>query len=145
MEYNYTFLLIEDNIIDQIITSHILKKALTSAEVSIVNNGKEAINWLKAYKSKLNKPLIILSDIEMPVMDGFQFLARYDKLPDELKKETQIFMLSSTLCINEIKKGRRNRYVKEVMSKPLPIEKFLGMIYTEQKHTPLNLLFPQQL
>ena len=133
MNYNYTFLVIEDNIIDQIITSHILKKTLTASEINIVNNGKEAINWLKTYKNTLNQALIILSDIEMPVMDGFRFLSKYDKLSDELKSETQIFMLSSTLCNEKIKKGKCNQYVKDVFSKPLPIERFLTMIYPEQK------------
>lgn len=141
MKYDYTFLLIEDNIIDQIITSHVLKKAFSSPKVSIVNNGKEALNWLKINKEKLETPLIILSDITMPVMDGFQFLAKYDKLPDEIKRGTQIFMLSSTLCIDEIKKGRRNPYVKDVLSKPLSTEKFLEMIHPEQKHISQNFVF----
>ncbi|MCF6133135.1 response regulator [Flavobacterium wongokense] len=142
MEYNYAFLLIEDNVIDQIISSHILKMAFSSPKISIVNNGKEAIYWLKANREKLNKPLIILSDITMPVMDGFQFLAKYDKLPDEIKKGTQIFMLSSTLCIKEIKKGRNNPYVKDVLCKPLPIENFLGMIHPEHKHISTSSVFP---
>ena len=133
MQYNYTFLVIEDNIIDQIVTSHLLKRALTNSQINVVNNGKEAISWLKTHKSKMNQPLIILSDIKMPVMDGFQFLAKFDKLSEELKKETQIFMLSSTLCIDEIKKGKRNPYVEDVLSKPLPIERFLSIICPEQK------------
>lgn len=142
MEYNYAFLLIEDNVIDQIISAHILKIAFSSPKISIVNNGKEAIYWLKVNKEKLNKPLIILSDITMPVMDGFQFLAKYDKLPAEIKKGTQIFMLSSTLCKDEIKKGRRNPYVKDVLSKPLPIEKFLEMIHPEPKYVSQSFVFP---
>jgi CheY-like chemotaxis protein len=133
MEYNYTFLLIEDNVIDQIITSHILKRELSASEINIVNNGKEAISWIKTNKCNLNQSLIILSDIEMPVMNGFQFLSKFDKLSDELKKETQIFMLSSTLCINEIKKGKRNPYVEDVFSKPLPIERFISHICPGQR------------
>ena len=134
MEYNYTFLVIEDNVIDQIITRQLLKKALSMSDIHIVNNGKEAIGWLKTHKSKLSQSLIIISDIKMPVMDGFKFLSKFDKLSDEIKKGTQIFMLSSTLCIDEINKGRRNPYVEEVLSKPLPIERLLTMIYSEQKH-----------
>lgn len=133
MEYNYTFLLIEDNVIDQIVTSHLLKKALTTSEITIVNNGKEAIYWLKAYKCRLNESIIILSDINMPVMNGFEFLFEYDRLPNELKNQTEIFMLSSTLCIDEINQCKRNSYVEDVFSKPLPIEKFLNKLYGEQK------------
>ncbi|QBZ97629.1 response regulator [Flavobacterium sangjuense] len=134
MDHNYTFLLIEDNVIDQIITSKLLKNALTMSEINIVNNGEEAINWIKTHKCKLNKSLIILSDIKMPVMDGFEFLSKFDKLSEDLKKETQIFMLSSTLCGNEIYKGRCNPYVGDVMTKPLPIKKFISMICPPLKH-----------
>ena len=134
METNYAFLVIEDNVIDQIITRQILKRAFIASEIYVVNDGKEGIRWLKNYKSKLNNSLIILSDIDMPVMNGFQFLSKYDKLSDELKRETQLFMLSSTLCINEINKGKCNPYIEDVLSKPLPIEKLIAMIYPPLKH-----------
>ena len=134
MECNYTFLLIEDNVIDQIVASHLIKKALATSEITIVNNGKEAICWLKTYESKLNSQLIILSDINMPVMDGFGFLSEFDGLPEALKNQTEIFMLSTTLFIDEINQCKRNPYVEGFFSKPLPIEKFLNKIAAKQMH-----------
>ncbi|MES2409946.1 MAG: response regulator [Bacteroidota bacterium] len=133
MESNYTFLVIEDNVIDQIITRQILKRTFIASEIYVVDDGKEGIRWLKNYKSKLNHSLIILSDIDMPVMNGFQFISKYNKLSDGLKKETQLFMLSSTLCISEINKCRSNPFVEDVLSKPLPIERFLDIIRPLQK------------
>jgi PleD family two-component response regulator len=43
----------------------------------------------------------------MPEMDGFEFLLAYEMLSGELKKETQIFMLSSTLDPNDITRAKR--------------------------------------
>ena len=128
---NYTFLLIEDNIIDQIITSKLLKSIDAVAEINTVNNGKEGIQWLHNYKPHCNESLVILTDIKMPEMDGFGFLAAYENLNADLKKQTQIFILSSTLNTEEINRGKNNQYVKQVLSKPLPFLEFSAMIHAK--------------
>nr|WP_294936669.1 response regulator [uncultured Flavobacterium sp.] len=72
--------------------------------------------------------LVILLDIRMPEMDGFGFLSAYELLSEEIKRDTQIIMLSSTLDSNDIRKAKNNTYVKEIVSKPLPVEEFEKLI-----------------
>ncbi|MRX40889.1 response regulator [Flavobacterium sp. LC2016-23] len=129
MERKPVFLLIEDNLIDQLVIKQLLKKMLdvTETEVNITNNGVEALQWLSTHQDL--KQLIILLDIQMPVMNGFDFLNAYDKLNDELKKVIQIYVLSSTLDQDEIKKINENNYVRGFLNKPLPIEEFKKTIY----------------
>lgn len=124
MEADYFFLLIEDNLIDQLITSQLLKRKLGIQHVSIVNNGKEGIQWLQENRKKLRKSLIILLDIRMPEMDGFEFLEAYENLSSDLKKDTQIYMLSSTLDSTDIDQAESNTYVKHLLSKPLAVKEF---------------------
>lgn len=128
MPTNYTFLLVDDNVIDQLVTSKLLKKILDIPEINIVNNGKEGIQWLTNFQNLIDKQLIILLDIRMPEMDGFEFLLEYEKLPEETKKRTQIYMLSSTLDHNDIQKAKNNKHVKKLLSKPFPIQKFKKII-----------------
>lgn len=64
-------------------------------------------------------------------MDGFEFLLVFETLSEKLKKETQIFMLSSTLDPNDITRAKNNQYVKALLSKPLPIKEFGEMIYPD--------------
>jgi CheY-like chemotaxis protein len=123
MEYKPKFLLIEDNLIDQLVTTELLKKVLDIKDVAITNNGKEGMQWITNHLN-LGQSLIILLDIQMPIMDGFEFLDEYDKLNDEFKKEVQIYVLSSTLDPEEINKIERNNYVKDLLCKPFPIEEF---------------------
>ncbi|WP_166919951.1 response regulator [Flavobacterium poyangense] len=123
MECKPLFLLIEDNLIDQLVIKQLLKKFLDVAEVNITNNGLEAMQWLYNHED-LKQPLIILLDIQMPIMNGFEFLDAYDKLSAELKKEIQIYVLSSTLDPDEIKRINKNNYVSGFLNKPLPIEEF---------------------
>lgn len=131
MRPNYKILIIDDNTIDQIVTKQLLKKTLGITDVSTANNGKGGIQWLNNHKRYFKESLIILLDIKMPETDGFEFLLEYETLPEELKKETQIFMLSSTLDPNDITQAKKNKYVKTLLSKPLPIKEFGEMIYPD--------------
>jgi len=128
METNATFLLIEDNLIDQLITTKLLKKTFDNFHFNVVSDGKEGMEWLNKFNYTNNNHLIILLDIKMPQMDGFEFLIHYDLLPDELKKKTQIFMLSSTLDPNDLKRANENCYVKKLFSKPLSVSQFKEII-----------------
>jgi CheY-like chemotaxis protein len=127
MKTNAAVLLIEDNLIDQLITTKLLKILFDDFQYKIVGNGKEGIEWLLQFNYNDN-PLIILLDIKMPQMDGFEFLFHYDKLPEELKKKTQIFMLSSSLDPNDLKRANENCYVKKLFNKPLSLNDFKEMI-----------------
>jgi len=127
----YKFLLIEDNVIDQLVTSQLLKRDLETAEISIVNNGREGIEWLYENKIGFDTLLIILLDIRMPEMDGFEFLSEYEKLPEQYKKKTQIFMLSSTLDPEDIQRAKNNNYVQKLLEKPLAVKELKKMILPE--------------
>lgn len=126
----YKLLLIEDNLIDQLVTSQLLKKNLGLTDINIANNGREGMLWLKNSDINFNE-LIILLDIRMPEMDGFEFLSEYEKLPESLKHKTRIFMLSSTLDSEDIKRAENNNYVQSLLSKPLPVNEFKRILFSE--------------
>lgn len=126
MEFNTTFLLVEDNLIDQLIIKQLFKKILNISQIAIANNGKEGIDWIKANRN--TGALIILLDIQMPIMNGLEFLDAFDKLKNEIKKEVQIFVLSSTLDAEEIDLINGNNYVTGFLNKPFPIEEFRNII-----------------
>lgn len=127
---NFKLLLIEDNLIDQLVTSQLLKKNLGLTDINIANNGREGMLWLKNSDVNFNE-LIILLDIRMPEMDGFEFLSEYEKLPESLKHKTRIFMLSSTLDSEDIKRAENNNYVQSLLSKPLPVNEFKRILFSD--------------
>ncbi|QGK75310.1 response regulator [Flavobacterium sp. SLB02] len=122
MEPNPIFLVIEDNLIDQLVISQLLKKVLHVEQIIIANNGKEGIEWLTTKKK--NQSLIILLDIQMPIMNGFEFLNAFQKLNKEIRQETQIYVLSSTLDPDELQDINKNDNVTGFLNKPFPIEEF---------------------
>ncbi|WP_163410604.1 response regulator [Flavobacterium ajazii] len=121
MEPKADFLLIEDNLIDQLVAQKLLKKVLNIEQVIVANNGLEGLNWVTHNKEQ-NHKLIILLDIQMPIMNGFEFLNEFQKLNEDIKKETQIYVISSTLNPDEIKQIKRNKNVTDFLNKPLPVE-----------------------
>jgi CheY-like chemotaxis protein len=133
MESKYVFLLIEDNDIDKLVIKQLLKKVLEVTHVNAVNNGKEGIEWIVENRKSFDQSLVILLDIQMPIMTGFEFLIEYDKLSDDLRHETQIFVLSSSLVREEIKRIKSNRYVTDFLSKPIAIKEFGDILYPTLK------------
>jgi CheY-like chemotaxis protein len=92
-------------------------------EIEIVNesrNGKDAVNFIKSLDdSSTEKPDLIVLDLNMPVMDGWDFLDEYGKLCANGKSPIPICILSST--INQADFDRANTYdsVKSFFSKPI--------------------------
>ncbi|WP_291140500.1 response regulator [Flavobacterium sp. UBA7680] len=121
MELKPLFLLIEDNLIDQLVTKKLLKKVLDIDQIFVANNGLEGLQWIIKNK-KICHSLIILLDIQMPIMNGFEFLDIFETLNEEIKNEIQIFVMSSTLDQEEINRIKDNIYVKDFLNKPFPIE-----------------------
>lgn len=122
MQLKPVFLVIEDNLIDQLVITQLLTKGMQIEQIVIANNGKEGIEWLTTQKK--NQSLIILLDIQMPIMNGFEFLDAFHKLNKEIKKETKIYVLSSTLDPEELEHINKNDYVSGFLNKPFPIEEF---------------------
>lgn len=116
----FSFLVVDDSYIDRIVTSMLIKNILNVTEVTHAAGGKEALEQLQ--HNTFGNKLILLLDIKMPVMDGFDFLDEFHKLPEGLKKNITIFMLSSTIDPDDIKKAEKNSYVRRILSKPLSVQ-----------------------
>jgi len=123
-------LLVDDDEINNFISIKLIKKALADAEISACLNGKLAIEELSALqKSNPEKlPDFILLDINMPIMNGWEFLEEYKRLDINANGKCQIFIISSSVFSNDISKARSYPLVKNFISKPLSVEKIREML-----------------
>jgi CheY-like chemotaxis protein len=128
MKTDRQFLIIDDNEIDQLVTQQLLKKDLGAVEVAQAGNGIEAMQWIRDLKSDLPNSLVIILDVRMPLMDGFQFLDAFESLNEDLKKMTKIIMLSSTLDPRDFEQAEAHKNVIQLFSKPLPVKKLQALI-----------------
>jgi CheY-like chemotaxis protein len=121
MEMNYSFLVVDDSYIDRLVTGMLVRHTFLTTEVYEVNGGQQALEWLETTPVKPEGELVILLDIMMPQMNGFEFLLKFDKLDETLKKRTSVVMLSSTLDHDDLRQARQHPYVKKFLSKPLSV------------------------
>lgn len=117
-------LLIEDDSITVLVCERIIKLTEFADEVISVNNGQEALDYFQQETGNTGNgfPEIIFLDINMPIMNGWEFLDEFGNIQSSLKKLPLIFILSSTVDPEDEKKGMSYPYVKNFISKPLTKE-----------------------
>ncbi|HDZ06544.1 hypothetical protein LCGC14_0053190 [marine sediment metagenome] len=89
-----------------------------SANILVYENGEEALINLTSQLTKgLQMPDIILLDLNMPIMNGWEFLDKFQKLI--FLNKPIVYIVSSHFDSREIEKGRSYELVRDFISKPL--------------------------
>ncbi len=128
-----SILLVEDNDDDVLITKRALKKGQIGNQLFVVNDGEEAIKFLKNKgKFKLNiKPGLILLDLNMPKLDGFGVLKEIKKDPD--LKSIPVVVLTTSKRDADIARAY-NLGCNSYILKPVDFENFIKTIVQIQKY-----------
>ena len=122
MDSQLNILLIDDNEIDIVVNTKLLKLANISEQITSFMTARDLIDYINENLSVLiTKQNIILLDIQMPEIDGFQCLEMYDELPQSFKDVCKVFMLSSSIDRNDIENAEANPNVIKVLEKPLDV------------------------
>ena len=116
-------MIIDDSEIDRYIGRQIIKISFFAEEVVMEDSARDALATLGSMTQADEVPEVILLDISMPEMDGFAFLEKYKELPDVIRNNSGVVMISSTADTNDRYKAANNEYVKYFISKPLDKEK----------------------
>lgn len=118
-------LLVDDDEINNFISIKLIKKALINTDIMACLNGRFAIEQLVEIQEKdpSKLPDYILLDINMPIMNGWEFLDEYKRLNLDPLGKSKIYIISSSVFSNDINKARSYPLVKDFVSKPLNVEK----------------------
>lgn len=118
-------LLIDDNKADNAFHQIKIKRAEVCDTISVATTGTQALNYLEKAAQQLEefpKPDLIFLDINLPGMDGFDFLDEFHKLNDTLKSETKVIMLTTSLNPDDQTRALNYKEVKNFLNKPLTVE-----------------------
>ncbi len=119
----HTIILIDDNEADNFLHQIIIKDTDKSIQIVTFQNAEKALLHLtQQHSSDTPPPALILLDINMPAMNGWEFLEAYKKLDDACKKHIVIVMLTTSPNPDDETKARNNPDVRDFISKPLSSE-----------------------
>ncbi len=129
-------LLIDDSESDNFVHSRVIKKAKVTEKVTIKYSGEEGIEYLKTLINEdYPRPSLIFLDINMPGMDGWEFLEHYEKLEDAQKAHVVIAMLTTSTSPVDRDKAKEFNLLQHFDNKPLTEENLMKVL---RNHFPKN-------
>ncbi|SFC91461.1 CheY chemotaxis protein or a CheY-like REC (receiver) domain [Flexibacter flexilis DSM 6793] len=118
--------LIDDNEIMNFINARLIKLICPDTQVFSFINGWEAIAHIDSQEVA---PSMIFVDIEMPIMNGWDFLDVYQKKFSQQWDETSVYMLSSSVSEADRQKALSYECVSDYYSKPITAEIFESLFF----------------
>lgn len=113
-------MLVDDDEISTFVASRIIQTAHFAKQVISCSSAQEALRYLQtASHPAVPVPDLILLDINMPVMNGWDFLEAYQPMVANLDRKPVVVMLSSSVYYEDIDRARQFPEISEYMAKPL--------------------------
>lgn len=113
-------MLIDDDMDINFYTQILLKKLNVCEEVIVYQNARDALKYLKNNKGCVD---FIFVDINMPIMNGWEFLEECKKITTPENKLPKIIMVTSSININDKKEAEQYNFIEHFVNKPLTKDK----------------------
>lgn len=116
-------LLIDDDKVTNFYNKKIVKRHSQYEDVIALTSGQEALNFIKdAIKGITIKPDLIFLDINMPAMNGWEFIEHYKSLDKTFTESIKLVMLTTSNNPEDLKKSKSIETINDYINKPLSID-----------------------
>ena len=120
---------VDDDVIYQTIINKIIQKSGVFSSHFTFPNGNEALTSLKKILEDDDTALpdIILLDINMPVMDGWEFMEEIKKIKSDIRKDIHIYIVSSSIALEDKNKSATFSNIRGYMPKPISVTELIAI------------------
>ncbi len=124
-----SFIFIDDNPVDILIHKIVLERKFKNPSIIHFKNAKEGLKHInETHTTETNNKTVLLLDLDMPLMNGYEFLAHFDALDKKITDQIKIVVVSVSKDEEEIKMLNANPYVYKFIAKPLSEESISAMM-----------------
>ncbi|WP_299435712.1 response regulator [uncultured Aquimarina sp.] len=116
--------IIDDDTVYVNLVKRIIEAKHLCQNLLVFENGKEALGYFEAILCNMNEesiPEIIFLDLNMPVMDGWEFLEKFIAIKNNFGKVITLYIVSSSINPLDIKKAKSINGIKDYLIKPVTI------------------------
>ena len=132
MSREATVLLVDDDEIDCETVQRSFRKHQLSNPITIAQDGVEALQILRTTENGVRRPYLILLDLNMPLINGFDFIAALRQLSFPNKENVKIIVLTSSSQSQDIEQAH-SLGVDHYLTKPLTVNELQNTIFTLRK------------
>lgn len=120
MSYEFTdFIVIDDDPVNNRICNIIVERMYAGKHIKAFTDPEEGLAYIEEkYKGDGNNAILLL-DINMPILSGWDVLERFERLPEDVRKKFTIYILSSSVDIYDKQKAESSKLVSGYIEKPL--------------------------
>lgn len=119
--------IIDDDKIYVNLVRKIIEIKKLSENLLIFKNGLEAFEYFKIILTNMREeklPDIIFLDLNMPVMDGWEFLGEFVKIKNQFNKKITLYVVSSSIDPRDLERAKSFNLVTDYLIKPIELKKF---------------------
>jgi CheY-like chemotaxis protein len=113
------FIVIDDSKLDCFIAEKIIKNTGKSESIRSFLQAREALQVITTTPPDEHAHTIVLVDIQMPVMNGFEFVEAFERLPMHITSHYTIYVITSSINENDLNRVHTYTSVKQFLNKPL--------------------------